>query len=355
VYSTVDKLRFIKVDNNQNTQKVYKEYYRDIIQNYGSDLIYFRKDSRYYEESSLANVTYGEDTTATHWTSAPMIGLMTVNNDAYTLNKFGIEASTNGEVYIGIEEFEENFIDVVGTPTSGSHIINYSKKIYGGQLADVGTFASNIVCFNYPVAVQVPDGLTDYTTTIATSAVSGTSKTINDLLAFKHRYPYTRAVSGEVIGDLRCVVDEYGDGTCSGVLTANVWYNDYLDSNGCSQNAWKIAPMPGDFFRMAEFQLYEDGKPHNFEEYEVTTIYDRNITSGGLNPLLGTYVWKIGIVRRDASNEVVASPTIEELQTTDKSEQNIWHENMSDTIFEYENNEVDDIDKKQADSVYGLY
>lgn len=355
MYSTVDKLRFIKVDNNQNTQKVYKEYYRDIIQNYGSDLIYFRKDSRYYEASSLANVTYGEDTTATHWSSAPMIGLMTVNNDAYTLNKFGIEASTNGEVYIGIEEFEENFVDTVGTSTSASITMPYSKRIYGGIINEVNSYASNIVCFSYPVNVEIPTGITSYTGSISTSAVTGNSKTINDLLAFQHVYPYTRNVSGNITGNLNCVVDEYGDGICSGTLTANVFYNDYIDKNGCSQNSWKIAPMPGDFFRMGEFQLYEDDKPSNYEEYEVTTVYDRNITSAGLNPLLGTYVWKIGIVRRDASNEVVASPITEESQTADKSTQNIWHENMSDTIFEYEKEEVDEIDKHQADSVYGLY
>jgi hypothetical protein len=49
------------------------------------------------------------------------------------------------------------------------------------------------------------------------------------------------------------------------------------------------------------------------------------------------------------------SPIQEEPQTVDKLVENVWHETISNSIFNYTSKDVDKIDKKQADSVYGLY
>ena len=74
-----------------------------------------------------------------------------------------------------------------------------------------------------------------------------------------------------------------------------------------------------------------------------------------MNPLLGKYIWKCDCVRRDPSYEDVEGETQEELLTTSKGEQNQWHEDVSNEIFDYDHEPVDDIDGVNSDSVYGDY
>jgi hypothetical protein len=60
---------------------------------------------------------------------------------------------------------------------------------------------------------------------------------------------------------------------------------------------WKrLAPQVGDYFKLE----IESGIT---EEWEVTQIYDKNLTKSGLNPLLGKYVYLISAARRIESYE----------------------------------------------------
>ena len=61
------------------------------------------------------------------------------------------------------------------------------------------------------------------------------------------------------------------------------------------------------------------------------------------------------VVRRDPSYEDVASPTKEEEYTTNKVQLSNINEDVSDEIFDYENEIVDENDGINSDQVYGGY
>ncbi|GAF80851.1 unnamed protein product, partial [marine sediment metagenome] len=100
----IKNLRFLKKENLLSERRIQKEYYRDLINAYGVDTKYFRKDVSFYDvPSGYCNYTYGEDTTATYYLSAPMVVYMEMLGDSFLLNKFGIETDGDAAIYFTID------------------------------------------------------------------------------------------------------------------------------------------------------------------------------------------------------------------------------------------------------------
>lgn len=97
----------------------------------------------------------------------------------------------------------------------------------------------------------------------------------------------------------------------------------------------------------------------------MTKVYDSKLTNeDGLNSLLNRYTWKLACVRRDPSYESVINANngvkVEEILTQDRTDQNDWHKNISDTVFEYKSQTPDITtgapdNLTNLDSVYGQY
>lgn len=67
---------------------------------------------------------------------------------------------------------------------------------------------------------------------------------------------------------------------------------------------WEISPQVGDFFRFKTGEIEE--------EYEINQVIDRQLTNqGGINPMLGRYMFICKAVRRNSSHEEVNPTNIE--------------------------------------------
>ena len=343
----INNLRFIKRTNLEHEQRLQKEWFREVINFYGIDLTYFRRFENFFDEDTTANLTYGEDSCASYFLSGDMVAYMEMMGDAFLLSKFGIETDGDCAIYFTIEDFNQQFKDEIGITVSGEFYSNISAQISGFQAVLSGTthnsdissyFEDNIhlsvsgnqiIPFSEPIEVLPPP--------------------VNNDLAFPNYYNYKEwKTTGNMQGNLSATVDASGNGVATGPVSGIIWYNTKpaeLRGPGWYRD---IAPQVGDFFRI-------DFDDYNKEEYQISRVHDRNLQTDGLNPLLGKYIWRCDCVRRDPSYEDVVGDVQEEALTTNKLEENNWAETISNDIFEYNTQPVDEIDKENSDSVYGDY
>lgn len=350
VQGTITDLRYLKRSDLDPEQQILKNYFRETIHSYGVDSVYYRHDANLFEEPSgiAVNYAYGEKTTMTYWLSAPLIIYSDMKGDNIILSKFGAE--TNGDItcYILIDDFTEQFRDLIGTPGYGEFISTVSAEVS----AYSGILQGNII----------NSDISGYTSAQLTFATSGSvyGEQTGSFIRYPKKYidyiykcdSYTdQIVNGTLSGSYSGTLDVSGYGSISGSLSGALWYYTVDPGKNAGPN-WKISPQVGDFFRL-------DFDENNHEEYEITRIYDRNLMLDGLNQLLFRYVWKCDAVRRDPSYEPILSQDIgaekEEEFTTDKKKISDLLEIASDKIFDYERKVIDSHDGVKHDAVYGEY
>lgn len=355
----IETLNYLKRYNYASEQNLQAGYLREIIHSYGIHTTYMRKDLDFYQSPSgtLANYTYGESTTSTYWLSAPMMVYMYTQDDGFLMSQFGYENTGSKTVYFMIDDFYEQFRDQIGTVTSGyfpqvplnAQISGFSGYLSGDLKADeFDAMTSGYIDF---------EGTTGQVSGIYNRPITAKYKPVNGLIAHPRYYRYDdRYISGNAVGSFSGYIDVSGNGTLVGTSSSELIY-----ITGPAENAgphWNIAPQVGDYFRI-DFQTGNEAEVghqgQNPEEYEISQIHDRNLLDSETNPLLGKYVWKCDVRRRDPSYEETIDGKDEEPFTTDKSEQNIWHEQISNDIFDYDHENADDIDVKNMDNVYGSY
>jgi len=347
---TINNLRYLKRQLLVPEQTLQKNYFREVIHQYGVDATYYRHDSGFFETPSAIhlNYTYGEDTTVSYWLSSPVVVYMQAIGDSILLNKFGIETDGDFSVYILKEDFTEQFRDLVGSPVQQLFSTTISADISGFS----GIISGDII----------NDEISGFTSALIENLIPGQYEQsfVGDFTRYPKRtneYTYKspsyteRNVNGSLSGSYTVNVDIGGVGTASGQVSGTLsYYNEEPGKNNGPH--WYIAPQVGDFFRL-------DFNEDNREEYEITRVYDKELTVEGMNQLLSKYIWKMDVVRRDPSYENVIgglSGNIEEEKTTaDRSQFEEWHETVSNEIFNYDERDVDSVDKQNSDSVYGGY
>lgn len=348
----IKQIRYQREEDLEPQREIHRGYFREIIHQYGVDATYFRKDSNFYESPSGAyvNYAYGEETTATYFLSADVIIYMEMEGDSILMSKFGIETDGDANSYILIEDFTEQFRDLIGT-----------ERLYIPDLTISACVESGYTCLSAEVSSPGLEGKIEECLTFDLSALSPSGSFVSGvtIMPFERTpsvmNPFTKsspeyteqATSGTVSGYYSGFLDASGNGAISGDVSGNLIYMGE-PANNAGPN-WEIAPQVGDFFRIQ----FHDGV--NNEEYEISRISDKDLISDGLNPLLDRYIWKMSVTRRDPSYELVIGENDEEPWTTDKSEQNVWHETESDEIFDYDIEPVDDVDGIGSDDIYGGY
>lgn len=344
--SPISEIRYLKQANLQGEQLLQKGWFRELIQHYGVDLQYFRLMTDFYSDSAAqhkANWTYGESTTSTYELSAPIVALVKVDSDMMIFKKFGIETTTNAEIYMMKEDFTEQFRDLIGTPTSAYFSSDLIGAISGFSGFITGSVINSDLSGITSAYVEVPSG------TISGSFV-GTfrryPKAVNDRLKVSDSFN-DRIVYGSMNGVVSGTIDLSGNGSMTGTATGNLRYYTETPLSGAPH--WKIAPQVGDFFRMAEF----DSDIPNYLEYQISDVLDRDLAPNGVNPLIRRYLWKCSIVRRTPSMETVSGTTQQEALTPNYLDNNTWQQVISNQTFDYDNNDIDTIDKANSDDVYG--
>lgn len=343
--SPTNRVQYLYQKNLQAEQRLQAGYFRDLINAYGVPVVYLRNNIDYYDtpSGSTANYIYNESPTSQYTVSGIMNVFLKVDNDSPVLRRFGIETANTSEIYFMKDDFKEQFRDLVGIPTANvftsyvsGNIINYTGLIQGDVVDNElygMTSGNSIVSTTGNVSGLYNFGFKTYPIPYN-----------NDLAkteSYTERLVYGN-LSGIITGNIDISGNGFVDGNVSGVLNYRL--------SKTNDNWEQITPRVGDFFRLYEF----DQSIQNFEEYEITEILDKELTSQGLNPLLKRYIWRCSIVKRDPSHEIINNNTQKEKFTPNFMEFNNIKENISNEIFNY-NTEDAGIDKKGMDSVYGSY
>jgi hypothetical protein len=146
------------------------------------------------------------------------------------------------------------------------------------------------------------------------------------------------------------------------MLVGDLTYHNKENLEGAE--TWNLAPQIGDYFKLSTSTGID-------EEWEISQIYNKILTSkGGINPLLGKYIFQCTAVKRQASyerntaemelkepgndlDEIFGNQTIsnnnaysDNFTTTDtgKNKQNKKTEKHAKSIYDYEN---------KSDQTYG--
>ena len=369
---TIKQIRFLKQQNLEGEQLIQKGLYRETIIHHGIDVTYFRRELDFYHDGGgeNANQIYGETPNSKYTQSSDMIVFMTVNADNALLQTFGIETSVTAEIFMMKDDFTESFRDKVGKEIS----VDIELPVEVTIRNYMGTLTADFVSDKLKGSIELSmndffQGDESGTQSIDVSvAPFRTAEPHNYMLAVSTAYT-ERKIEGEFTGTLTGGLSPLGNGILTGTLNATLTYYSEDESDNQAEN-WGIAPQVGDFIRFIEFGN-NDG---NFEEYEITQINDKELTPGGLNPLLDKYLWRCNVVRRTPSHEDIqvrdidengeplgedSDPVYIDYPVEEKYTQNnttlheLLQEDASDSVFEYQNNDIDKIDTKRSDDVYG--
>jgi hypothetical protein len=343
--TTPNDLRFMRRNSLEQERKIFENYFHDLIYNYGLDTEYFRQDTKYPEKwdltptlSGLEDLIYGENANTTYYLSGDMIIYVEIENDIFELNKWALMPNENISLYFTVNDFSTKFASQLGSKKNFADTIEFTGTHTGtGTLEISGAFIANdilsgIISTSIPASSTGSVEVSSFSVDIDTDV--GYKIPINEHIAISNNYTVSGGeYTGASYGTITMGLTSY---TCEAVVGVL-----YYEPTSPNQFNTTIMPQVGDFFRMPFF----DG---NYEEYEITNIADRVLTTDGINPLLGKYIWKCSAVRRAPSFEDV----IGEDQMESNAMQNIQNlqanaiENIADTINDYSNND---------DDVYGGY
>lgn len=351
----VGTFSYIDINRNLNAINLFKTQINQAISNYGTDLQYFRKFNTFFkdEEENNSNLVYGEDTTAEYYASGMIRAFISVENMSWNFNNIGLESVEQVNIIISIENFEQAFSDQISkietkyfeVPVSGNTINNeLTGKITTPEFdAEIyGTFQDNLIVKN------VKPKLID--------------KKINNNFLFSHTYQHNSSeISGFLSGKLKH--DDEIPFSVYGMLKGELTYHNRKNVEDSS--TWNLAPQVGDYFKLSTSSGID-------EEWEITQIYNKILTSkGGINPLLGKYIFNCSAVKRQASyekysnelemrepdtdiNEIFNTKNYENNESrnfsknnkTGKNKLNETTEVLGKNVFEYDD---------QSDSTYGGY
>lgn len=277
---------YLDYERNKNFIEVIRKHYQQMIKMYGLDLVYFRKFNTFFkdEEYNKANMIYGEDSTAEFYASGYVRAFLDISTYNWLFNSMGYEAQENINLYIGIEDFRARFATLFGKLKTERFYVPVTGNTRFNELTGIidcpefyatiyGKFPDNLYAYNiYPIIQERPMNSTLYK--------SLTHKTT--------LYPLTGCLNGQLY-----LNDQYPM-MCSGIISGDLTYHCYQNIE--DSPAWQIAPQVGDFFNLKIGDIEQ--------EYQIIQVFDRILQNqGGINPLLGKYIFQVQATRRNPSHE----------------------------------------------------
>ena len=274
----------------EQASEMIKHQINQAVFNYGMDLQYFRKFNTFFkdgvEEENHANLIYGEDTTAEYYASGMIRAFVSVDNMAWSFNQIGLEGTEQISIYVTIDNFEQAFQDKIAKIET--------------RYIEVPVFGDTRTCevtgmivepeFQAEVYAQFDED--DMKVDNAHARIVPKSVDTNFYRPLKYQ-PSENIVSGVLKGRLKPHKELPFE--VSGILKGELSFHG--TKNLEDAETWKrLAPQVGDYFHLKVQNGVE-------EEWEITQLFDKNLTKGGLNPLLRKYVYQMNAVRRVKSHE----------------------------------------------------
>ena len=346
INGTINRVRYLKRNDLTEEAAIIGNYYRDIIQSYGVDVRYFKQDTEYPlvmnpSLSSYENLIYGENDNTSYSMSADMIVFMEVEGDIFQVRREGTIPEDHYTMTFMIDDFSNTFSKYLG----GNDEFNTLLNVSGEVSSYTTTISSDFDIENLSGNVYKEF---DFTSLPSSGYFQPTVTKYND---FSYNIPINPYIvsptyylndepeeSSSFIGEYTSSLDASGNGTINTSISGSLLYTT-IESLSPYQD--KLKPVVGDFIKLD----FPGGD--NYEEYEITHVWDRQLTDDGVNPLLHKYVYKCDIIRRVPDHEdVFGDDTFMEKPTSDlkeimETEQCIRAE-VSDEIDSYED-EVDDV------------
>lgn len=351
-----NQLRFLRNKNVKNTADVFKSMFSEYIQINGVDVIYFRRGLRFFNEDKTkikADPVYGEDPTAEYTVKASLVVFMEILADAYLLNRFGIQNESEVQIYIGIHDFIETFKPLIGDVVQRNYEVNLKANIGAEEI--VGTLDTPEIYGE--VYGMLPDHY-DGNTTMIMTGLKFRSKPRPKNSKFKNSMAYFD-VPAEISDFSANITINYDKETIVGLASGSISHRK--NSNEFQKTECNMRPQPGDLFQLDNEQLPDC--------YEVVRVIDRQYQSTAYNPMLDKYAYICSCVRHVPSHERMSEDvqilpgaedsifnppeglfdmTLEEPQTTDKSESGSGLQEYADGQFNYS-------DSDDKDDAYGGY
>jgi len=284
----VGKFTYLDVNRNRGYINLIKTQVNKLISNYGCDLQYFRKYNTFFKEGeeNKSNLIYGEDTTAEFYASGMIRSFVSVESMAWNFNQLGYENTEQVNIIISID----NFSQIFAKKTSKIETKFFTIPITGNTIFNEvsGSIESNE--FNASIYGSFGNDLYVHKTFIKMIP-----KRINDSFYVSDNYNSDLYnISGNLEGQME--FDDIYPNLVSGIISGDLTYHNY--ENIEDSETWNLAPQVGDYFKFMTSTGID-------EEWEITQVYDRMLTnkSGGLNPLLGKYIYQCSAVKRQQSYE----------------------------------------------------
>jgi len=346
--STINEIRYLKRDQTLKESLILKNYYTDIINQYGIDVTYFKQNTEYPKIinptlSAMENIIYGENADIGYSLSADVVLYLEVEQNIFSFNQQGSQPDQH---YIGsmmIDTFASAFAQYLGGNDEFNTNLNLSGVVNNYSVTLSSDFnidgLSGVIMNEFDLS-GTPSGI--YTPTISDLDPTFSREVpINPYIKDSKNLnivddEHTVAFIGEYDSDL----DLSGNGTITSTLSGSLLY---ASVNSVNRYVNMIKPDVGDIIRI---NMFDDV---NFEEYEVTQVYDRQLIDGGVNPLLHKYLYRMDMIRRTPSNENISGdydnmePYAKELlDVVEKT--NHAQSIISNEVYDYdEHNNIDDI------------
>jgi hypothetical protein len=319
-------------------------YYAEMVQMYGFDVKYFRRENDFYDPNGilqddwLGDFTYGEDSFIEFNVPVDMKGLMDVGSDSYLFSMIGVESQGDGKIFFTKEQFELDLLETSGIITSGDYNESFNITIDNLDAINInitGSFEDFTIEFDDTINLNIISGAIDQTFEMIPTEISRDSVIINESIAGQKTYLKDWIMQSIFSGSINEPNISIGD-TISLNVNGNITYNRTKTLS--ESMGWKIAPAIGDFFRIT----FPDT---TYEDYEITNVTDRDINQDGISPLMEKYVWKCTYTRRTADSALLPSghyeePIYEDLNNTYE----IIEEKIKDEIFDEASDDNVDFD-----------
>lgn len=349
---TLTELRYLKREQLEKSAKIMANYYRDIIYQYGVDAVIFKQDTEFPtiinpSLDSIENIIYGENTSMSYSTSASIPIFLEVEQDIFNINQEGSLPNQHYIASIFIDDYASKFAYILGgndefkTTLSLSGVVDNYTASLSSDFEIEGL--SGVVSYDFELSGGNTSGY--YTPTISNLSPDDYQREVLINPYIKESKSYTITDDDHFtafVGDYTATVDVSGNGTVSSNLYGSLLYTS-IDSINRYRD--KIRPSVGDLIRV---YLTDDV---NFEDYEITQVYDRVLSDGGINPLLHKYIYRCDVVRRIPDEENIFGD-YDDMEQYSKDNLDVL--GKVEHAREIISNEVDDY-SDNVDDVYGGY
>lgn len=299
--ANADCSMIVSPDGYSGEQLIYDQSYKDLINNFGYVIDYYLHTFNL----SSANTLYGEEPTAVFYGPIPVKMYMEINNEAISLQSFGFDAADDFTGYVHIKSFEEALSSR-----------DFFVQTISGDILPLDDYVASFTPEDNGIIFTTQDGAELVPETLLDSSQ----------LYDQAGAPYT-------------ILDKF------------------------IENNHKLEPKSGDLIDFIQLGCDRPGGRCS-KIFQITERMDQDL-AGGLNPMLGHYIWRLRAKRYEHSFEPGAPVECENEQVFDNNQNGVTDTNIpTDTTddpksYPVDNdntskNDVYDMDVNDTD-IYGSY